>query len=167
MRAKTTTYVMQAAYAKRVGLSQTRIAQLIRDGLPTNGSRIDPVAADRWMAEHIDPLRKAAARGKSGGVSGGSVAAARAAKLQADVKLSQLKLGERDGSLVERASVEKFIFERARFERDRWVGWIARTAPTLAHDLDCDPQRAFAVLDRLVREHLAELADAPTLPLAY
>lgn len=161
MRAKTITHVTQAAYAKRVGLSQSRVAQLIREGLPTNGSRIDPIAADRWVAEHSDPVRKAAARGKSGGVSGGSVAAARAAKLQADVRLSQLKLGERDGSLVERASVGKFIFERARFERDRWVGWIARSAPELAAALDCDPHATFSALDRVVRDHLVELAMSP------
>jgi len=60
-----------------------------------------------------------------------------------------------------RAKVEAFIFERARDERARWTGWIARTAPTLAHELDCDPQKAFAAVDRLTREHLAELAEAP------
>jgi hypothetical protein len=133
-----------------------------------NGSRVNITKADAWMAENIDPARQEAARrGRADRVSGGSVASARQQKLETDVRLSQLKLGERDGSLVARSEVEAFVFARARMERDRWVSFVARTAPTLANELDCDPQRAFAVLDRLVREHLTELADAPTLPLAY
>lgn len=163
MGLQTRAYVTQTAFAKRVGLSKTRVSKLVREGLPTHGGRIDVAEADAWIAEHVDPVRKDAdARGRKAGISGGSVAAARAAKLQADVKLSQLKLGERDGSLVERATVERFIFERARFERDQWIGWIARSAPELAAALDVDLQAAFAAMDRLVRAHLVELARTPT-----
>ena len=79
-------------------------------------------------------------------------------KLQADVKLTQLKLGERDGSLVERSAVEKFLFERARFERDQWVGWVSRAAPAIAAEIQCDPTAVFALVDRLVRKQLSELA---------
>jgi hypothetical protein len=62
---------------------------------------------------------------------------------------------------VEKAVVEKTVFERARMERDAWLGWIQRAAPELAGLLDADPAETFAVLDRLVRQHLEELSRTP------
>lgn len=46
-------------------------------------------------------------------------------------------------------------------ERDAWIGWAARAAQELAAETGGDPEATFAALDRMVREHLAELAGTP------
>ena len=56
----------QSAYGKHAGLSQQRIGQLVREGLPTTEGKIDPAVADAWIARNLDPLKRTAA--KEGGV---------------------------------------------------------------------------------------------------
>jgi hypothetical protein len=125
--------------------------------------RIDAASADAWLARNVDPERvEAERRGRETAQNGQLAATAdiRRLKLTADVKLAQIEIGKRTGALIGRDVVEKFVFERGRAERDAWVSWIARTAPALAQELDVDPQKAFAFLDRAVREHLIELSEA-------
>ena len=169
----------QTAYGKYAGLSQQRISQLVREGLPTIEGKIDPVAADTWISRSLDPLKRAAA--KDGRVRAApkpprrpeertkhaetqeklsGIATARAEKLEADASLARLKLREREGSLVSRDAAERFVFEKAREQRDGWIAWVARSAPVLAHELEADPQRTFATLDRLARAFLREQAGA-------
>ena len=172
------TGMSQRAYAAAAGLSRGTVSELIDAGMPGRGFRaIEKESADAWRAANIDPARTDAARrglansagkprknGKaakisgSSKVNGASVATARRKKLEFDLKLSQLKLAERQGEVIPRETLESFLFARARDERDQWIGFIARTAPILAHDLDCDLQKSFAVLDRLIREQLLALA---------
>ena len=173
----------QTAYGKYAGLSQQRISQLVREGLPTTEGKIDPAVADAWIARNLDPLKRTAA--KEGGVGVApkpqrrplgrpgqrtkqaepqqklsGIATARAEKLEADASLARLKLREREGSLVSRDAAERFVFEKAREQRDGWIAWVARSAPILAHELEADPQRTFATLDRLARAFLREQAGA-------
>lgn len=56
----------QRQFAGRVGLSQGRITQLVKDGLPllANG-RIDVDAALRWLEQNLDQARSARAKGVS------------------------------------------------------------------------------------------------------
>ena len=53
----------QRTFGRRVGLSQVRIGQLIKDGLPVlaNG-RIDTEHALRWLEDNLDPERRARAK---------------------------------------------------------------------------------------------------------
>ena len=83
------------------------------------------------------------------------------AKLGWEAQLRELELRKRSGELVDRAATERAIFERANIERDRWLGWIPRTASQLAVELDVDPTKLFGTLDRFVREHLVQLAATP------
>lgn len=54
----------QRQFAQRVGLSQGRIAQLVKDGLPLLPSgRIDVSAALRWLEQNLDQARSARAKG--------------------------------------------------------------------------------------------------------
>jgi hypothetical protein len=153
-------------YAKRVNLSRPRVSQLVAKGLPTVGGKIDPDTADKWIAANLDPERRERDRSWRGGVVNEpaprrvETTEARRQKMQADAGLANLKLRERDGALISRDIVERFVFERARAERDVWIGWIARTAPALAHELQSDPQATFAALDRIVRENLLEISQA-------
>ena len=54
----------QRQFAGRVGLSQGRITQLVKEGLPLLGNgRIDVEAALRWLEQNLDQARSARAKG--------------------------------------------------------------------------------------------------------
>jgi hypothetical protein len=70
------------------------------------------------------------------------------------VRLQRLK-----GELVDRAKAVAQVFKLAREERDAWVNWPARVAAMMAAELEVDQHRLHTVLERQVRDHLAELAE--------
>jgi hypothetical protein len=71
----------------------------------------------------------------------------------------RLRLQQMKGELVDRAKAVAQVFRLARDERDAWVNWPARVAAMIAAELEVDPHQLHTVLERHVREHLAELAD--------
>lgn len=153
----------KTAFAKEVGLARSRISQLVDEGLPVlpNG-RIDPEEGRAWMAEWLDPKRRDAAKEGAGEASqGGKVAQIRAASMMRDLRLKDLAVLKAENAVIDREKAEAAIFERARFERDAWTGWAARTAARLAAELGADPEQTFAALDREVRAHLDDLASKP------
>ena len=159
----------KTGYARHVKLSPGRITQLLAKGLPTVAGKINSDAADAWIEANIDHDRRERERERQASSVAtepapvrGEMSEARRQKMQADAGLAKLKLRERDGALISREVVERFVFERARAERDVWIGWIARTAPILARELEVNSQKAFAILDRIVREHLQEISQAKT-----
>ncbi len=119
----------------------------------------------RWMEDNLDSDR----RNKGGTTGNGSaLSLAEAKRLHEIVKVqrARLALDKERGDLVSRAEVKAAVFARARRERDTHMAWVARTAPQLAAELDADPARTFASLDRLMREHLFDLARTPLQVLA-
>lgn len=165
----------QTAFARRVGLSQQRVSQLVRDGLPTlpNG-RIDPEPAAAWVAQRLDVERRA--RGKSNARAGRPVggdddaggdqvapslveARRRHELLKAERTALRLKTEARD--LMPRIDAARAAFEFTRAIRDSWTGWASRMAPRLAAETGAEVGATFSALDRAVREHLVELAEMP------
>jgi hypothetical protein len=71
----------------------------------------------------------------------------------------RLRLQRMKGELVDRAKAVAQVFKLARDERDAWVNWPARVAAMIAAELEVDPHSVHTVLERHVREHLADLAD--------
>jgi DNA primase len=71
----------------------------------------------------------------------------------------RLRLQQMKGELVDRARAVAQVFKLAREERDAWVNWPARVAAMMAAELEVDPHRVHTVLERHVRDHLAELAE--------
>jgi hypothetical protein len=71
----------------------------------------------------------------------------------------RLRLQQMKGELVDRAKAVAQVFRLARDERDAWVNWPARVAAMIAAELEVDPHQLHTVLDRHVRDHLAELAE--------
>jgi hypothetical protein len=71
----------------------------------------------------------------------------------------RLRLQQMKGELVDRAKAVAQVFKLAREERDAWVNWPARVAAMIAAELEVDPHKLHTVLERHVREHLAELAE--------
>jgi hypothetical protein len=71
----------------------------------------------------------------------------------------RLRLQQMKGELVDRAKAVAQVFRLAREERDAWVNWPARVAAMMAAELEVDPHQLHSVLERHVRDHLAELAE--------
>jgi DNA primase len=71
----------------------------------------------------------------------------------------RVRLQRMKGELVDRARAVAQVFRLARDERDAWVNWPARIAAMMAAELEVDQHRLHTVLERSVREHLAELAE--------
>ncbi|MGH6900192.1 MAG: hypothetical protein ACREJ5_27190, partial [Geminicoccaceae bacterium] len=71
----------------------------------------------------------------------------------------RLRLQQMKGELVDRAKTVAQVFKLARDERDAWVNWPARVAAMIAAELEVDQHRLHTVLERHVRDHLAELAE--------
>lgn len=151
------------AFAKEVGLTRGRVSQLVAEGLPTLPTgRIDPEEGQAWLSDWLDPKRREAAKEGSGAASqGGTVARLRAESLSRDLRLKDVAVKRAEGSVIDRDETEAAIFARARFERDAWVGWAARTAALMAAELGADPERAFAFLDKETRTHLDDLSRTP------
>ena len=71
----------------------------------------------------------------------------------------RLRLQQMKGELVDRAKAVAQVFRLARDERDAWVNWPARVAAMIAAELEVDPHQLHTVLERHVRDQLAELAE--------
>ena len=160
-------HLSQRAFAKAAGIKQGRVSQLVADGLPVaEDGKIDEAAGKGWIAANIDPDRrrgggktKTPRRPDTGIME--SVSRLRGHKLVREAQLLDIELRRKNGELIDRGEAERVIFARARQERDAWLGFASRAAAVLAAEAGVDPGRAFQVLDRIIREHLAELAATP------
>ena len=71
----------------------------------------------------------------------------------------RIRLQRMRGELIDRATATAQVFRLARDERDAWVNWPARVTAMMAAELGLEQHQLHTVLERHVREHLAELAD--------
>ena len=71
----------------------------------------------------------------------------------------RVRLQRMKGELVDRAKAVAQVFKLARDERDAWVNWPERVTAMMAAELGLEQHQLHTVLERHVREHLAELAD--------
>jgi hypothetical protein len=108
-----------------------------------------------------DTLREAGAEPEPGDAPAGEVSFLRARMANEVLKAqtAKVRLGKMKGELVDRARAVSTVFDLARRERDAWIGWPPRVAANMAAELGADPHRVEQVLDRYLREHLAELAE--------
>lgn len=152
----------KADFAARVGLTRGRISQLIAEGLPVQADgRINVEAGLSWMENNLDPDRRNKGGVARQEVSGPSLAEARRLHLIVQVQRAKLALEQERGTLINADEAVNTVFARARAERDAYIAWVQRSAPVIAGELGADPNKTFAVLDRLMREHLEQLADTP------
>jgi hypothetical protein len=152
----------KTGFAARVGLTKGRISQLVAEGLPVRpDGRIDVDAGLTWIENNLDPGRRN--KGGSPSVAGKIATLAEAKRLHEIVKVQRAKLAfEREqGKLIDAQAAERTVFARAKAERDAHIAWVQRSAPVVAAELGVEAGPVFAVLDRLMREHLEQLADTP------
>lgn len=153
----------QAEFGRRIGVSQQRVGQLIKLGMPVlAGGKIDAEAGAAWVSENLDVERRA--RGRSGvrGTDGSSsLAEARRVHEVVKTERAKLKLQTEAGELIPRSAAAAAAFTWGRAVRDAWTGWASRIAPALAAESGADLAALAASLDRSVRQHLEDLADLP------
>jgi len=148
------TTLSKKGFAEHLGVVPGRISQLIEKGLPVlpNG-RIDVSTGVAWYRANVDPNRR---RG-----DGGLAMTPRAQRELANAKIANLKADKLAGELIDRKAALAAIEARARMERDAWLGWSRRIAPEIAQATGGELSAVTAMLDRLVRDQLASLAEMP------
>ena len=103
----------------------------------------------------------AAGEAEPGAGGGGEVSFLRARMANEVIKAqtAKVKLAKMKEELVDRSRATALVFDLARRERDAWLNWAPRVAANMAAELDVDPHRMEQVLDKYLREHLAEMAE--------
>lgn len=144
--------ISQAEFLRRAGLSRSRFKVLVAEGLPLHGKSVDFAEASAWIESNVDPRRRGNWQGDA------SLNSLRREREQIRIEESKLALAKARGALIERTTVGKFIAERGRMERDRWLSWASAVSARLAADLGADHGRLFAVIEGEVRDHLRQLA---------
>jgi hypothetical protein len=144
--------VSQTAFMRRTGLGRSRLQRLIAEGLPQRDGKIEAEKALAWIEANTDPRRKDNWQGDV------SLNDLRREREQIRIEEGRLDLARARGELIERAVVRKFISERARMERDRWLSWASAVSARLASSLGADHGKLFAAIEGEVRDHLRQLA---------
>lgn len=80
-------------------------------------------------------------------------------------RLRRLEFQQKSGRLVDADAAKKAVFDLSRQDRDSWSNWPSRVSPLIAAELGVDQVKLAVVLEKHVREQLAERAQ-PTLRLA-
>jgi hypothetical protein len=175
------------AYARQRGVSHVAVLRAAKAGripLEPDGT-IDPAKADAAWERSTEPgrqppatKRKAAADAlrpvaaaavgsvrdtlkEHGLPASGNVTfvQARTAHEIAKAHLARLRLQERRGELVDRASAAALVFRLAREERDSWINWPARVAALMAAELGVEAHTMQKALEIHVRAQLDGLAE--------
>jgi hypothetical protein len=81
-------------------------------------------------------------------------------------RLAKLKFKTESAALVDADAVHRAVFELSRQDRDAWSNWPARTSPLMASELGVDQVKLAVILERYVREHLAEQSRSAPLRIA-
>ena len=144
---------VQAAWSSNTDPSQQRRPTAAAPSRP--GSAMKPVpeaavgAVRETLREHGEPV-------SAGGMT---FMQARTANEVLKAQERRVRLQRMKGELVDRARAVAQVFKLARDERDAWVNWPARVAAIVAAELEVDTHKLHTVLERHVRDHLAELAE--------
>jgi hypothetical protein len=155
---------VRAAWAVNTDPAQQRGEPSTGDGSRRAARRaVKPVpdaalgAVRETLREHGEPIA-AGAPGSSPGQAM-TFMQARTANEVLKAQERRLRLQRVKGELVDRAKALAQVFRLARDERDAWVNWPARVAAMIAAEVEVDPHKLHTVLERHVRDHLAELAE--------
>jgi len=105
-----------------------------------------------------DTLRDAGAVPESGN---GEVSFLRARMANEVLKAqtARVRLQKMKDELVDRTSATSMVFDLARRERDAWLNWPSRVAANMAAELGVDAHITEQVLDKYLRQHLADMAE--------
>lgn len=140
------------AYAKLRGIDQKNMRiTLAKVGLK---GKVDPAEADRLIEAAKDARFKKPGKAKKGDAT--SFAEAQRRERFAKARMQELRLASIEGTLVERAAVEKTLFELQRRNRDALFNIPARLSGILAAESSQD--EVFRLLTEEIQQALQNLA---------
>lgn len=145
-------WARQTDPAKVRGAAEAALAAETRAGTkPVPRAAIDSVT-ETLREANADPTPEA---------PGGDMSFLRARMANEVIKAqtAKVKLQKLKGELVDRAKAMAQVFELARRERDAWVQWPPRVAANMAAELGVEAHKLEQILERYLREHLADLAE--------
>jgi hypothetical protein len=146
--------VTKAEFGRRHHLGRTRMKRLLAEGLPTKNGKLPLAAATAWLKANVDSARKNHWHGNGDA----SLNELRRQREALKIDAGRLALRRASGEVVERTAVRQFLVDRARTERDDWIGWTSAAAARLAAALGIDTGKLFALLEAEVRDQLRRLA---------
>lgn len=156
-----TATVSKKGFAEMVGVSKSRVSQLITAGLPVEpGGRIHVARGRDWIERNVDPNRRripAASPAAPGGFAGGFLSP-RAERDSAEAEIARLKAHRMAERHLDRRATLRVIEARAKAERDALIRWVNRAAPAIAAATGADLATVTGILDREVRDHLITIA---------
>ncbi|NOX41489.1 MAG: elements of external origin [Alphaproteobacteria bacterium] len=167
-------------YAAHRGISHPAVMKAIKAGriTPEPDGTIDPVKADRQWGARTDPAQQRVRKSTSatkpvpksairavdetlGDTGGGEVSFLRARMANEVLKAqtAKVRLQKMKGELINRDKAIGTAFDFARRIRDSWMNWPPRVAADMAADLGVEAHAMEQVLERHIRQHLADLAE--------
>lgn len=164
-------FVTQAELARLLGVSHTAVCKAVARGRiqARDDGLIDAERALRdWERNATRPRVKTKRSDASSETDDEennratvTIADLQRKSLALKTQRQQLDLQVRRGELVERAAVERVLFEFARKLRDAWMNWPSRVAAPIAAHLKADPHQVETILTAEVRRHIEDLARDP------
>ena len=124
-------------------------------GVRRKGKRAVPVEA----VEAVQDALRSAGQDVPDEAGGMSFIQARTANEILKAQERDLKLKKLRGELIDRNRALAMVFGLARQERDTWINWPVRVAALFAAEIGADVHAVQNGLDKVVRAHLAEMAE--------
>ncbi len=158
--------VNQLELAAILGVTTVTVRTWEREGCPVlekgKSGRASLYRVSEVFAWHSD-WRLAKERAKARTASGEQLdyEEARRRKLAAEAQIAELELERHSGALVDKAETERFIFARARMDRDAWLQWPMRMSAEMGAELKVAEAILLPVLTREVRAQLETIAATP------
>lgn len=165
----------QAEYAAHRRCSRAAVNKAIKAGriALTDDGRIDPAVADAaWLRNsraRVHPTSRAASKAPPPGDDVADYSESRARRESAEASLAELALGEANGTLLSRESVERGAFQAARGLRDNLdaaASALGAEVAGLTQASDCETAIRSAhrqLLEDFVRE-IARMIGPPVEP---
>lgn len=145
----------RGVHARQLGADTARATSQAKARI---GTKPVPRAAIEAVNE---TLSEAGADAPTADAEGGQVSFLRARMANEVIKAqtAKVRLQKMKGDLVDRNRAVAAVFDLARRERDSWLNLPPRVAANMAAELGVEAHRIELVLDRVLRAHLAELAE--------
>ena len=144
----------RGAHARQLGADTAR-------GTAAAKARIGTKPVPRAAIEAVNETLSESGTDAPADAEGGQVSFLRARMANEVIKAqtAKVRLQKMKGDLVDRNRAVAAVFDLGRRERDSWLNLPPRVAATMAAELGVEAHHMEQVLDRVLRAHLAELAE--------
>jgi len=148
----------RGVHARQLGADTARGTAAAKAAI---GMKPVPRAAITAVNETLSEAGAPEGVGEPGDAEGGQVSFLRARMANEVIKAqtAKVRLQKMKGDLVDRNRAVAAVFDLARRERDSWLNLPPRVAANMAAELGVEAHRMELVLDRVLRAHLAEMAE--------